>query len=398
MTAIVTYARNRIALVTSRNLAQNGIRVITADNVSPAMSSFSRYSRAHFLYPPPMQRPTDFINHLLLKAKEHGAGVIIPSHEETYVLAQHRAILEEQGIAVPVMDHTAILKVHNKAQSVALAGELGIPTPMTWYPASTNEVAAIAEQARFPVVLKLRKGRGSIGLSYARSAADLGSSFQRSIAEFGLAPDRYPLIQEYIDGPGVGVSMLYDHGQLKASFTHLRLKEFPITGGTSVERISIRFPEVEDHARRILSHLKWHGVAMVEFKVDKETQKPYFLEINPRFWGSLNQAVASGVDFPYLLYKVAAGEPFQPVLEYRLGVRTVWAYGYLRAFIDQLRTSGRWRALAELLHPRRVNFDDLSFTDPLPFITEPLFALKQLFTKGRLTFETDDETVQNTPF
>ncbi|MDM7913154.1 MAG: ATP-grasp domain-containing protein [Methanotrichaceae archaeon] len=345
-----------------------------------------------------MRHPTDFVECLLLKARQHGASVVIPSHEETYVLAQYRSVLEDEGIAVPVMDHSTILKVHDKAQSVALADELGIPTPRTWYPTKADDITDIARQAEFPVVVKLRKGRGSIGLGYAHSASELSRIFHRSVADFGLGPDRYPLVQEFIDGTGVGVSMLFDQGQLKAQFTHLRLKEFPITGGTSVERVSISFPQAEEHARRILSHLNWHGVAMVEFRVDMETQKPYFLEINPRFWGSLNQAVCSGVDFPYLLYKVALKEHFEPVLEYRLGVRTIWVYGYLRAFLDELRTPARWRGMRDLIRPRRAQLDDFSITDPLPFFAEPLFALKQLITKGKLTFETDDETVKNTPF
>ncbi|MDM8000438.1 MAG: ATP-grasp domain-containing protein, partial [Dehalococcoidia bacterium] len=281
MTAIVTYARNRIALVASRSLARHGVRVITADSIYPAMSFFSRYCKGHFLYPSPMRRPTDFVECLLFKAREHGASVVIPSHEETYVLAQHRSVMEDQGIAVPVMDPDTILKVHDKAQSVALADQLGIPIPRTWYPTKGDDIPHIASQAKFPVVVKLRKGRGSIGLGYAGSGSELSNIFHRSIAEFGLEPDRYPLVQEYIRGTGVGVSMLFDHGHLKAQFTHLRLKEFPVTGGTSVERVSISFPEAEEYARRILTHLNWHGVAMVEFRVDTETQKPYFLEINP---------------------------------------------------------------------------------------------------------------------
>ncbi len=397
-TAIVTYARNRIALVICRSLAHRGVRVITADSIRPAMTSFSRYSSGHFVYPSPMQRPADFVAHLASKAREHGASLVIPSHEETFVLAQHRRALEEQGISVPVTDYDTILKAHDKAQSGPMARDLGIPTPRTWHPATAEEVSAIAREAEFPLVIKLRKGRGSIGLAYVRSAAELETVFRTTVAEFGLGPGRYPLVQQWIDGNGVGVSMLYDRGQPRATFTHLRLREYPTTGGTSVERISIRCPEAEECARRLLSHLNWHGVAMVEFRIDRRSQKPYFLEINPRFWGSLNQAVQSGVDFPHLLYQIAIGQQIEPVLDYRLGVRTVWIYGYLRALIDALGTAGRWRALGDLLHPRRVHFDDFWCRDPLPFAVEPLFALKQLVTRGKLTFETDDEAVENTRF
>jgi hypothetical protein len=55
-------------------------------------------------------------------------------------------------------------------------------------------------------------------------------------------------------------------------------------------------PQLLEHAERILEALKWHGVAMVEFKRDTRDGVPKLLEINGRFWGSLQLAVDSGVD------------------------------------------------------------------------------------------------------
>ena len=33
--------------------------------------------------------------------------------------------------------------------------------------------------------------------------------------------------------------------------------------------------------------------------------EPKLIEVNPRFWGSLALAIYAGIDFPYLLYKLA---------------------------------------------------------------------------------------------
>ena len=43
---------------------------------------------------------------------------------------------------------------------------------------------------------------------------------------------------------------------------------------------------------------------MIEFKVDFQTGKWAFIEINGRLWGSLPLAVAAGIDFPYCLYEL----------------------------------------------------------------------------------------------
>lgn len=79
---------------------------------------------------------------------------------------------------------------------------------------------------------------------------------------------------------------------------------------------------MEEIAFRLLDHLEWHGVAMVEFKLDDRTGKPVILEVNPRFWGSLSMAISAGVDFPWLLYQMTMEGDVTPVNEYRLGVRS----------------------------------------------------------------------------
>ena len=58
---------------------------------------------------------------------------------------------------------------------------------------------------------------------------------------------------------------------------------------------------------------------MVEFKVDPRDGIPKLMEVNPRFWGSLQLAIVSGVDFPYLILKMARRESFEPILHYACG-------------------------------------------------------------------------------
>ena len=47
---------------------------------------------------------------------------------------------------------------------------------------------------------------------------------------------------------------------------------------------------------------------MVEYKRDSSTGQPYLMEVNGRFWGSLQLAIDSGVDFPRILVACALGE------------------------------------------------------------------------------------------
>jgi predicted ATP-grasp superfamily ATP-dependent carboligase len=86
-----------------------------------------------------------------------------------------------------------------------------------------------------------------------------------------------------------------NRGRLRAAFAHRRLREKPPSGGVSVLSESIALdPQVLEQAERILEALKWHGVAMVEFKRDARDGVAK-LGINGRFWGSLQLSVDAGV-------------------------------------------------------------------------------------------------------
>ncbi len=114
-------------------------------------------------------------------------------------------------------------------------------------------------------------------------------------------------------GEALGVAVLMNFAsEPKASFTYRRLREYPIAGGPSTLRESIWNPALQERAEHLLASLGWIGVAMVEFKVDPRDGEPKLLEVNPRFWGSLHHAIVCGVDFPFLLYRLAMDGDVDP--------------------------------------------------------------------------------------
>src|SRR5262249_54288816 len=145
------------------------------------------------------------------------------------------------------------------------------------------------------------------------------------------------LQQEYVHGHGVGLEFLFDNGRKAWHFAHERLHEFPLTGGASSYRKSIAPPAaLLDDAERLLTALSWHGVAMVEFKMDSNGRHQ-LMEINPRLWGSLALSIDAGIDFPMGLLMLARGWklPRQPAyhLQYTrdLGTDLQWLKANLKA-------------------------------------------------------------------
>jgi len=390
MSVIITHARVRSALAATRSLGKRGIEVITADYTYPSTSFFSKYSSSYFVYPSYKQAPRQFIECLKHYIQRKGIDVLMPISEETYVISKYKNIFDGM-VKVPVAEYDKIAKANNKRYLMRFADEIGVNTPQTYTINCIEELRKIAKKIEYPAVIKLVEGRGAAGVRYVYSEEELLAKYKEVVQKFNLNPFNYPLIQEYIPGTGYGVSMLFNHGEPRAIFTHRRIREYPITGGPSTARISVRHAKMEKYATMLLKELEWHGVAMVEFKLDERTKEPVLMEINPRFWGSLNQAICAGVDFPYLLYTMATEGDVKPVFTYKIGVKTRWMIGDLRALVDYIRTEKRTKVLKDFFRLNGQYYDDIDLSDPLPIIVEIMIPIMNLVKTKKLKFSPDEE-------
>src|SRR5262249_41899247 len=142
-----------------------------------------------------------------------------------------------------------------------------------------------------------------LGCAYAASAADL----DRAVLSRRQG-DRWPLIQSFVPGRGKGVFALCDHGRAIAWFAHERLRDVrPSGSGRSLRRSIPLAPGLRAPAERLLSAMAWHGPAMVEFR-EVEGEEPVLMEVNGRFWNSLQLAIEAGVDFPALWLAILQGD------------------------------------------------------------------------------------------
>lgn len=80
---------------------------------------------------------------------------------------------------------------------------------------------------------------------------------------------------------------------------------------------------------------------MVEYKRDLRTGRTVLMEVNGRFWGSLQLAIDSGVDFPRLLLACADGDGPSAPAPYTTGVRNRWWWGDVDHTIMRLWRSRR---------------------------------------------------------
>jgi len=386
-TAFVTDGDQRPALALTRSLGRRGICVLVGAEQSASLASASKYCVRHVTYPSPYQHPEAFDRFLLDFVQRERVDVVVPVTDvTTHLVARNWPLLgRHTATAAPPFD--AFDFVANKWRLLQRASECGIPTPRTHLVDGRSGLRPLIAQIEYPAVVKplrsrIRTDAGWLlaTVQYARSESDLIRLYEDTEYLAG-----YPsLIQERIVGPGVGVFVLCDRGRLRAAFAHRRVREKPPSGGASVLCESIALdPELLDQAMRLFGPLGWHGVAMMEFKQDRRTGRSFLMEVNGRFWGSLDLAVQAGVDFPYLSYQLAMCQPVEAPQTYKVGVRSRWLLGdldhlLLRLFHsndDQHLPDGmpsRARALLDFMRlaGTGLHYDVISRDDPRPFVYE----------------------------
>src|SRR6267142_1244980 len=321
----------RSALAATRSLGRRGIPVVVADEMKRTLSGSSKYCNESFTYPSPTADLPGFLSTVKAECSQRGIRVIFPMTEISMAaVLKHEE--EFKNLQLPFAGFIAFDALTDKWNLMRRAQRLNLTIPQTHYIANARSLQRVYPHLKFPVVLKPYRsmiwtnGRcAAASVKYAESVREL----ERTVAQYEYFSRNPFLLQEYVTGQAHGIFALYDHGKLVASFAHRRLRENPPSGGVSVLCESVeKHAEAWKMARTILDHIAWHGVAMVEFKVSAEG-KPYLMEVNGRFWGSLQLAIDAGVDFPWLLYQMATGEAVDPVDGYATGVRSRWLLGDL---------------------------------------------------------------------
>lgn len=387
-TVIVTDGEQRAALAVVRSLGAE-YRCIVAASSRASIAGGSRFCARNAIVPDALDRPDDFAAAIIALAAAERASLVLPISEQSML-----AILPVRSrlspAVVPFPDLAAFNALTDKQRLLEEASKLGIAIPTQQIVPDVASVASIDFDAlRFPIVIKPGRSvgehageRAKLSVLYAASADELRRKIRLQPAS------AFPLLlQQRIVGPGTGIFLLLWDGEQRAQFAHRRLCEKPPSGGVSVYRESIALDEeLLERSRALLDRFGWRGVAMVEYKRDSATGQPYLMEVNGRFWGSLQLAIDAGVDFPQLLAASALGECVEPQTAYRIGVRSRWWWGQVDHLAGRVRrrttapplppgTLSIARAFGDLLLGpfRREDYEEiLWWNDPRPFWNETI--------------------------
>jgi predicted ATP-grasp superfamily ATP-dependent carboligase len=386
---LILDAAQRAALACTRALGQNSQLIIyTAENATRALASESRYCHQHFQSPNPVSTPEEYLDWLDNLCRQENFSLVIPITEisSQLILMNHQRL---SHVHLPFASYQQVMQLAHKGELVKLATSLNITVPHTHFCSSINDVDYAALQ--YPLVIKPCLSRIFTGSEWINTQVKIIHSQEelQSTLKASKYIGNYPfMLQEFIPGHGAGIFCLFNRGKPYAFFAHNRLREKPPEGGISVLSESAEInPELKQIATDLLTAANWHGVAMVEFRMNPEG-KAYLMEVNTRFWGSLQLSIDAGVNFPAMLVANELNLPNMPPTHYKVGQKLRWLLGDLDSLYLVLKSSRPWQAKAkrvlQFLKPgwfhtwHEINrWNDLS-----PAWFELKTYIKQLLKKG----------------
>ena len=401
MHILITDGNERAALAGARSLVRAGHVVHVAAPTRLSLAGVSRHVRSHTLAADPLADPAGYAGEVARLAAALGATVLLPMTDPSLeAMLEHRAALPP-AVLLPGPDLATYRAASDKARVLTLAEACGFGVPETLLLGTPEEGERAVADARvvFPAVVKPHRSVVGVGGFRRKAPVTLvadGNACRRALA--ALPTSAFPvLLQRRVAGVGEGFFALRWAGRPVALFAHRRLREKPPAGGVSVYRESIPLDaQLVGPGLRLLDLLDWNGVAMIECKREHASGRQVVMEVNGRFWGSLQLAIDAGVDFPSLLVRCAAGERVPECSQYRIGVRSRWWWGDVDHLYQRLRRSAaelqvengagpRLKAVRDFLRPApgRDRGEVWRWRDPAPFVVETLQWLRLLGTGRR---------------
>ncbi len=386
---LVLDASQRSALAVTRSLGKlSNVNVYTADHQTAALAGQSKYSKKYFQSPNAEKSPQSYLAWLEQLTQETHFELVLPVTEITsQLLLIHQA--EFPQIKLPFATYETVMKLADKGALIELAAKLTIPHPNSTRYNNAHDLKI--DHIRFPVVLKPCLSKIYAGTEWIATSVNVLHSkddLTKALETNGYLWNYPFMLQEFIPGYGAGIFCLYDHGKPITFFAHNRLREKPPQGGISVLSESVPLDaKMLNYATQLLNAVSWHGVAMVEFRQSPDGT-PYLMEVNTRFWGSLQLSIDSGIDFPKLLYMAERNLFPEAVTEYVLGQRLRWLLGDVDSLYLYLRSNYRLGEkllrICQFLTPRlrKCRHEINRLEDFAPAIYEAKLYIKQVLRRA----------------
>jgi carbamoyl-phosphate synthase large subunit len=321
---LITAGSRRVPLLEALRRALRDLRLagrVHVADVNLLSPTVFVADRVHLV---PMSNDPSYIAHIESICEREGIGLVVPTiDDELPLFSAARERFASLGVKVAVSDEFVTGLCNDKYEACRYLREHGIEAAESWLPRTLPAAPA------FPLFVKPRFGRGSVGAFPARTQGEL---------DFFVNYVDGPVIQEYLHGPEYTIDLFCDFDGQPLSI--VPRERAVIRAGVIDRGRTSRDPRLIDVALRCARALRFAGPCNIQCRVVNGT--PVIFEINPRFSGGIPLTIAAGADFPRMLVELAAGRRVAPAIGQFID--DLWMTSYESSvFVD----AARLKALSE---------------------------------------------------
>lgn len=347
----------RAALGVARSLSGKGLSITVGSKKASSMTNYSHHINNHFTYVYDTDDLEKAHSAITKQVKSKNPKVMMPIMNPGWSII-YAFYDEYKNLTriVPNPGHNLFEKLFDKSHLAEVSKKFGVPIPKTYLPNSINDALSLIDELPFPILLKPKKGESGRGIKKINGQKDLVNALSQY--------EEMPIIQEFISGEDLELTLLCIQGEPIAGSVYLSLRNYPLPFGPPVACRTIRDDDLMHLGMNFLRKLNYTGVGHLDFRRDRKDGQAKLLDFNVRLAGTNDISISSGVDFAYLLYKQAIGEEVDRIFEYQIDKEFRWPWGELMHFGA---TTKKWQTLKDLLRWKNVSTNFL-LTDPLPSI------------------------------
>ena len=302
---ITTNGDDHTGLAVVRSLGKNNIDFNVVSQTKYTLALSSRFCRNKTV------GPVDLDFFLKLPKED----TVFPVLEDTMLLlSKHASRLRCQ---LGFSDYQTLQTAMDKSLLIQHAIEHKIPCPKTFFITKPEDIQAYLSEVDFPVILKPGRGAGGKGICSIGPPGltpEIAEKFLRDNGHF-LVQERIPFDTKYTIG-----ALCNSDNKLKRICVIKERRNYPVETGQACYVETVNEPRLVKFAEKLLSSLNFFGIADIDLVIDNRDNQPKLMEINPRFWGSMQVAINAGMDFPCLLNTMLTDGDIEKSYSYKTGV------------------------------------------------------------------------------
>jgi D-aspartate ligase len=285
-----------------------GIKIHVMSSIKWNPLRFSKYV-SKFKYYPKVANDEKWLHQINTEIEKNKIDIVMPIFEiGIRRIIKNKASLAQSALLVPLPDLETFTTVINKWKLACYCENNKIPVPKSFlYTPGEVISASTFEGIKFPVIIKPLEGfGGGIGIEIFKNIEDLLKHLREKA-------DQLIIVQNFIKGYDIDCSILAKDGKILA---HTIQQGYIAGASPFMPQIGLEFvnnPVLFGVVEKLITSLKWDGVAHLDLRYDEEVNEYKIIELNPRFWGSLDASYLMGINFPYLLTLVTLGYNINPI-------------------------------------------------------------------------------------